>query len=43
VEKMNRGDLINRIQIIYDRDWIEWRELDIKTGKVGRYLAQGKL
>jgi hypothetical protein len=22
-----QGDLINRIQIIYDRDWIEWREL----------------
>lgn len=37
------GNLVNRIQIIYDRDWIEWRELEIRTGDVGRYLAQGKL
>lgn len=37
------GNLVNRIQIIYDRDWIEWRELEIRTGNVGRYLAQGKL
>jgi hypothetical protein len=37
------GNLVNRIQIIYDRDWIEWRELDIRTGDVGRYLSQGKL
>jgi hypothetical protein len=39
----DEGNLVNRIQIIYDRDWIEWRELDIRTGDVGRYLAQGKL
>ncbi|MCK8143020.1 hypothetical protein MW871_14065 [Flavobacterium sp. I-SCBP12n] len=37
------GNLVNRIQIIYDRDWIEWRELEIRTGEVGSYLAQGKL
>lgn len=40
--KNEQGDLINRIQITYDRDWIEWRELDIKTGKVGKYIGQGK-
>jgi hypothetical protein len=41
--KNDQGEIINRIQIIYDSDWIEWRELDLKTGEVGRYLGQGRL
>ncbi len=41
--KNQEGQIINRIQIIYDRDWIEWRELNSETGEIGKYIGQGRL
>lgn len=42
-KKDKSGNLINRIQIIYDRDWIEWRKLDAETGEITELLGSGRL
>jgi len=41
--KNEQGIIIDRVRIIYDRDWIEWRQLNVKTGEIGAYIGQGKL
>lgn len=41
--KNEEGNLIDRVRIIYDRDWIEWRVLNVKTGEIGKYIGQGML
>lgn len=37
------GDNVNRITITYDLDWLEYRELTMKTGCLGDLLGQSKL
>ncbi|AYN68141.1 hypothetical protein D1013_12535 [Euzebyella marina] len=40
--KDDNGNLINRIEIIYDRDWIEWREINAETGEITKLLGSGR-
>lgn len=39
----NGVGLVNQIRIIYDREWIEFRELIPETGEIGKLLGSGKL
>jgi hypothetical protein len=41
--KNEKGQLVTAIEIGFDREWMEYRELNPETGEFGEYLSSGRL